>query len=114
MDEMTKRVAQAIMRSEIQAAPDHWYELMLDTYEDRAKAAIQAMGVAWQPIKTAPRDGRWITVVWRSQFFDAPCCATAHFDKQWDSWYLGGNHRMRDDELDLWAPIPELPEGYRT
>ena len=113
MDEMTKRVAEAIMRSEVPGAPPEWYDLMLNLYEDRAKAAIESMGSSWQPIDTAPRDGRWINVVWRSQFLDAPCCATARYDKHLNSWLLGGNHTLRDDEIDLWAPIPELPEGFR-
>lgn len=67
----------------------------------------------WQPLLTAPRDGRWIVVAFRN-ILGQPELATVYYypDGGTASWVITGGYRVMDEMLDLWAPLPELPADF--
>ncbi len=69
-------------------------------------AADVILGMQWQPIDTAPRDGRFIAIFDKEM---AICCdATEPEDgKRWFRSDLHGAYPI--DEIRYWMPLPEAP-----
>ncbi|MGA9651891.1 hypothetical protein [Pedobacter sp.] len=79
----------------------------------------------WQPIDTAPKDGREILVLnlfenisvakWRPEvdekstsgnygnYWQGVCCG-------WEAWCGGEELNLELDKLTFWMPLPELPQ----
>jgi hypothetical protein len=74
----------------------------------------------WQPIETAPRDGRdvllTVGIVRPEMYYD---CAVARWNKKWQRWLIGDpeaeyktERQVEHDEFGSpthWMPLPEPP-----
>lgn len=59
----------------------------------------------WQPIETAPRDGRPIIL------FDGSDVSEAYYDRHLPGWAWANDVRVRGVyDLFRWTPLPEPPE----
>lgn len=67
--------------------------------------------MAWQPIETAPKDGRWMFVAWHNRDDDCGYCASvARYAGQGD-WRekIGMGADERVGLPTHWMPLPEPP-----
>jgi len=60
----------------------------------------------WQPIETAPKDGRWILVV---NSFGAIFMVARDTESTIDEWLTGQDSYVRSTFLTHWMPLPEPP-----
>jgi hypothetical protein len=62
----------------------------------------------WQPIESAPKDGRWILVFFTGDLLpiQSRLAVTRWFGGEWRN--DGGDRRLA--EADLWQPCPGAPQ----
>lgn len=70
----------------------------------RAAAALEAQ--EWQPIKTAPRDGRNIQV-WTEELNTPEC---VYWGSEYGKWLIPDDHWDFPFTPTHWRPFPDLPQ----
>lgn len=61
----------------------------------------------WQPIETAPKDGRFVLVYLSGREGDCPM--TAYWDDRGHGWTDNARGTLTNLEATHWQPLPEPP-----
>jgi hypothetical protein len=72
-------------------------------------SAAEGVGMIWQPIDTAPRDGALVLAAWFRPNSNVPVVMLVRWVDKHGGWVVAGKQRPATPVL--WAPVPDLPQA---
>jgi hypothetical protein len=66
----------------------------------------------WQPIATAPRDGRWLRLHNRRYGMTTPPVRWCASGRRGAGWYTARGHRFAPHAWDCWGPAKAAPPAW--